>query len=242
MTTDPHRQHTIPLSAEAARRLRLVFAPRDREVAWHLLTEQLGANLGFPAELGPEAYDRLRFAAMKASRGTLAGLQWALAMGTKDWRDLLVEADFADDVTQHLQWLADGSAESHAAAARWERPDPLRGSALPHLPGIVLHKREDAVDSLEFSVHGVPPLQFVEALLTALRPGEVVVLPDPDDDCGRYVRRAGSAWQTKRICHGRFMDPWHDATRAQAVAWLLLPADRMVNNRHCRGWIDLDDD
>ena len=238
------RRPAIPLTAEAARRLRLVFAPRDREAAWHLLVEQLGRDLGFPEHLGPEAYDRVRFAAMKSSGGTLEGLQRALRLGVLDWRDLLVDAEFANDASAHLHGLADGSDEARAAEARWQRPHPLAGRGLARVPGLVLNPPTDPdpLGSLTFTIHGVPALQFVEALLTELHAGEIVTLPDPEDDCGRYVRRAGSAWQTKIICHGRFMDPWHDATRAQAVAWLLPAAERMVNSRHGEGWIAFADD
>ncbi len=234
----------IPLTPEATRILRLMFAPRDREAAWHMLVAQLGRNLGFPRHLGPAVYDRVRLAAMKSSDGTLEGLQRALTMGALDWRDLLVDAGFADDARAHLRWLADGSDEARAAEARWKRPHPLAGRALARVPGLVLNppRDPDPNGGLTFTIHGVPALQFVEALLTELHAGEIVALPDPEDDCGRYVRRAGSAWQTKIICHGRFLDPWHDATRVQAVAWLLPAADHMVNHRHGEGWIEFADD
>jgi hypothetical protein len=53
----------------------------------------------------PESLERIRFAALKQSGGTLDGLAAAIRLAKTDWRDLLVAAELADDVDAHLAWL-----------------------------------------------------------------------------------------------------------------------------------------
>jgi hypothetical protein len=189
----------------------------------------------------PAAYDRLRFAAMKSSFGRIEGLRWAIALAQTDWRDLFVHAGFAEDARAHERWLVPGSAEALQAERRWLPRDPLAGSALPLVPGIVIAPPERHSGVLKFTILGVSAHEFVHGLLSALRAGEEVMLPDPDpgDDCGRYVRAVAGQWQTRRICHGRFGDPWHDADRRKASAWLLPAAEGMVGNPRIEGDITI---
>jgi hypothetical protein len=106
------------LSAPVRRRLNLVFAPAERQAAAALLAARCGENLGVPC--GSPA-ERIQCAALRASGGTLEGLERAVRLGEIDWRDLLVEADFANDIHAHDRWLAEGSAAAQHAAARWRR-------------------------------------------------------------------------------------------------------------------------
>jgi hypothetical protein len=48
--------------------------------------------------------ERLRFAALRLSRGDLTGLADAIKLGNTDWRDLLMAADFGD-VDAHSVWV-----------------------------------------------------------------------------------------------------------------------------------------
>lgn len=234
------RASPVALSDDAEQRLRAQFAPEERAEARHLLEHECGNNL---EDFGPAPadYDRLRFAAMKASRGRIEGLRWALAMGKTDWRDLLVEAGFGDDATAHFRWMVPGSVEEQQALQRWVPRDPLAGSALRGVAGIAIAPLERHATLLEFTVQGVSAQQFVQSLLRSLGVGEEVMLPDPKDDCGRYVRGAPNGWQTRLICHGRFGDEWHDADHDQAVAWLLPAALPMVDDPRITGAITLPD-
>lgn len=234
------RRPPISLSEAAEQRLRAQFAPEERAEVRRLLEHECGSNID---DFGstPAAYDRLRFAAMKASRSRIEGLRWALAKGKTDWRDLMVEAGFAEDASEHTRWLVPGSEEEQLALRRWEPRDPLAGSALREVAGIVIAPLERHATHLSFTVRGVPAHEFVHSLLSALRAGEKVMLPDPADDCGRYVRGVPGGWQTQLICHGRFGDPWHDADREQAFAWLLPAAVPMVGDARITGRISLPD-
>ncbi len=49
--------------------------------------------------------ERLRFAAIKLSKGELNTLLDAIVLAQTDWRDLLVAAGFANDVHAHQSWL-----------------------------------------------------------------------------------------------------------------------------------------
>jgi hypothetical protein len=229
----------IALTADAERRVQAVYAPEERAEARRMLELDCGSAVESGWGKEPAAYDRVRFAAMKASFGRLEGLRRAIALAQVDWRDLLVEAGFAHDATEHTRWLVPGSPEEQRALDRWVPRDPLAGSALPLVAGIVIQPMQRHASTLAFTVHGVPALEFVHGLLSALRVGEEVMLPDPQDDCGCYVRAVPGGWQTRLICHGRFGDPWHDANRRRAAAWLLPAAESMVANARIEGAITL---
>lgn len=92
----------VPLSAPTLERLDRVFAPEDRDAAAALLVAGCGRNLPFLEE--QDDFDRLRFAALKLSGGTLHGLAEAVALAKLDWRDLLVASGFGDDFTAHERW------------------------------------------------------------------------------------------------------------------------------------------
>jgi diaminohydroxyphosphoribosylaminopyrimidine deaminase/5-amino-6-(5-phosphoribosylamino)uracil reductase len=49
--------------------------------------------------------ERVRLAALRVSGGSRAKLDEAIALAKLDWRDLLVEAGFADDVDAHERWI-----------------------------------------------------------------------------------------------------------------------------------------
>ena len=226
----------IALSEAAEQRLQLVFAPEERREARRMLVYECGAGI---EQWGsdPAAYDRLRFAAMKASFGRIEGLRRAIAIAQTDWRDLFMEAGFGHDAREHERWLVPGSADALRAERRWLPRDPLAGSALALVPGIVIAPPQRHSHLLDFTIHGVPAHEFVHCLLTALGAGEEVMVPDPRDDCGRCVRAAAGGWQTRLICHGRFGDPWHDANRSQAFAWLLPAAEAMIADTRIEGTI-----
>lgn len=48
--------------------------------------------------------ERLRYAALKLSRGDLDKLRAAIHEAQAGWRGLLVAADYANNITAHLHW------------------------------------------------------------------------------------------------------------------------------------------
>jgi hypothetical protein len=95
-----------PLSLETFRRLERVFPPQLRADAALLLEGECGWNLPFCENDTPTSLERIRFAALKLSNGKIGGLREAIRLAQNDWRDLLVAAEFADDVNAHVRWLA----------------------------------------------------------------------------------------------------------------------------------------
>lgn len=92
------------LSPPTRARLERLFAEADRAEAERLLAEDCGRNLPFCEEHSPEQLERIRFAALKQSAGRIEALVEAIVLAQTDWRDLLVAADFANDVRAHEAW------------------------------------------------------------------------------------------------------------------------------------------
>lgn len=100
----------VPLSDPTRARLEALFDPADVDEARELLVEDCADNLPFCADHDATGLERIRFAALEQSRGTLEGLVDAIALAATDWRDLLVAAGFANDVRAHLAWWPDADA------------------------------------------------------------------------------------------------------------------------------------
>jgi len=95
----------VPLSAEARRRVDLLFAGAAHDAAARLLETQCGDKLPFMQHASAADLDRVRFAALKLSQGRLDKLREAIALAQVDWRDLLMAAGFGHDVDAHRRWL-----------------------------------------------------------------------------------------------------------------------------------------
>jgi len=93
------------LSAETEKRIALLFPPDEQELVRVVLVEECGNNLPFLDGLDEVKLEWFRFAALKLSDGRLDKLDRAIALAKTDWRDLLVDADFANDPKAHLSWL-----------------------------------------------------------------------------------------------------------------------------------------
>lgn len=93
-----------------------LFAPQEREEAERLLAKLDAGDAASGST--PESMERLWFAALRVSGGTLAGLREALQLARVDWRDLLVSAGFGYDVAAHLSWRPRAFDSSVRAAWR----------------------------------------------------------------------------------------------------------------------------
>ena len=81
-----------------------MFSSDEQEAAIRLIEEDCGANLPFCESATPESAERIRFAALKLSRGDLGELRSIAEQASIDWRDVLVWAGFGDDVEAHRRW------------------------------------------------------------------------------------------------------------------------------------------
>jgi hypothetical protein len=95
----------LVLSPETQRRVEIVFREEYRAEAVRLLVEECRKNLPFCANYDEFAMERIRFAALKLSRGDSSRLREAVELAKLDWRDLLGAAGFGDDVQAHKNWI-----------------------------------------------------------------------------------------------------------------------------------------
>jgi hypothetical protein len=93
----------IELSPLTRQHVRTLFEAGDVSVAERLLASDCAENLDWP-DPTPVSLERVRFAAIQLSDGSLAALREAIALAKLDWRDLLVAAGFADDIHAHERW------------------------------------------------------------------------------------------------------------------------------------------
>jgi hypothetical protein len=95
----------VPLSSSTERRLLAMFRDaRQREQARQLLEDECSDRVPGWFDVTAAGLERIRFAVLKLSNGSLAKLSEALSLANLDWRDALVAAGFADDVKAHLAW------------------------------------------------------------------------------------------------------------------------------------------
>ena len=115
------------LSPGVVRRVAALFPAGQRAEVADLLASECGSNLPSADTLGPAGVDRVRFAVLKISDGSLDRLRAAVAQAQFDWRDTLVGAAFGDDPQAHLAWSADAidapatgqPAERRASVGGW---------------------------------------------------------------------------------------------------------------------------
>ena len=81
-----------------------LFPHHLRAEVTDLLLTQCGNNLPFCETQDEFQLERIRFAVLKLSGGDIGALKKAIELAQKDWRDVLVAAGFADDVTAHERW------------------------------------------------------------------------------------------------------------------------------------------
>jgi hypothetical protein len=93
------------LSPETRRRIDALFAQPERDTVARLLQSECGNNLPLLERFNEVQLERVRFAALKLSSGNLKKLHDAIRLAKEDWRDLLVSAQFADDVNAHSHWF-----------------------------------------------------------------------------------------------------------------------------------------
>jgi len=93
------------LSQDTEQRIAALFPPSFRAEVSELLIIQCGNNLPFCDHEDEFQLERIRFSALKLSVGNIEKLREAIKLAKTDWRDLLVAAGFADDITAHKRWV-----------------------------------------------------------------------------------------------------------------------------------------
>jgi hypothetical protein len=84
---------SLLITPKTEKRLALLFAPAEQERARNTLVEECGTNIpGWNAA----GLERLRFAVLRLSDGRLDRLQAAVNNAKRDFRDVLMAADFGE--------------------------------------------------------------------------------------------------------------------------------------------------
>jgi len=93
----------IALSQPCRERIVALFRETDVPEAERLLQQCTDDPL-LLADLDRQGADRLLFAMIRQSDGNIGRLHDAISLFRRDWRDLLVASDFADDPSAHHTW------------------------------------------------------------------------------------------------------------------------------------------
>ncbi len=92
------------LSPETERCIQAYFPPEGRAEVAKLLLHECGNNLPFLEKLDEFELERVRFAALKLSRGNLDWLKEAINLAKSDWHELLIMAGFGG-LNDHKHWF-----------------------------------------------------------------------------------------------------------------------------------------
>jgi hypothetical protein len=118
----------IALSPRTQSHVVTLFRVSDVAKVEDLLCRECGDALPMlGAAVTPENLERVRFAALRVSGGRFDRLREAISIAQRDWRDLLVEADFANDARAHEAWQP--RRFDSAATERWFANDLPEGVA-----------------------------------------------------------------------------------------------------------------
>jgi hypothetical protein len=94
-----------PLNQPTEERIALLFAPAHQEKVRAILRDECGKNLPLYRNSSEQEVERVRFAVLKLSGGSLDKLEKAVTEAKIDWRDVLMHAGFGDDPTVHKSWV-----------------------------------------------------------------------------------------------------------------------------------------
>ena len=92
------------LSEATWEKVRSIFPFEQHDEVAKLLETECGNNLPFWGKETPVRLERVRFAALQLSEGSMEKLRAAIRLANTDWRDLLVAAGFADSLDAHQHW------------------------------------------------------------------------------------------------------------------------------------------
>ena len=99
------------LTGSTWEKVRALFSPEEHERVAKLLEEECGSNLPFFDGAEQRQLDRIRFAVLKLSGGSVEKLESEIELAKIDWRDTLVAAGFAESVDAHLEWSPEAGTE-----------------------------------------------------------------------------------------------------------------------------------
>jgi hypothetical protein len=94
------------LSDDVRRTIDALFPEDDRDRAAQILDEGCNRNVFILKDATDAHLERVQMAAVKVSEGRSDKLEYAVDLAQKDWRDLLMYAEFGTDADAHKSWLS----------------------------------------------------------------------------------------------------------------------------------------
>jgi hypothetical protein len=95
----------LPLTEPTWLRIHAMFPESQQQAVATRLEDQFADERFLRSDATPQNSERILFAILRYSRGTMSGLEAAIAMAHQDWRDLLMASGFGEDVTAHTRWF-----------------------------------------------------------------------------------------------------------------------------------------
>ena len=92
------------ITLQTVRLVNKFFAGDENNLVVSKLIDECGNNLPCCEDSSPTDLERVRFAVIKLSNGNLTDFESAVILAKIDWRDLLVNAEFANDTNAHISW------------------------------------------------------------------------------------------------------------------------------------------
>jgi hypothetical protein len=80
-----------------------LFPEVNQETVCNILIEECTEKLPLARS---EGYERIHLAILKISSGDIGKFLEAAELTRRDWRDVLMWAEFGDDLEAHLKWAA----------------------------------------------------------------------------------------------------------------------------------------
>jgi hypothetical protein len=79
-----------------------MFPPSEQRTVLTILLEECSDKL--PLVSSAELIERIQLAVLKLSKGETDRLRDTIGLARRDWRDVLVAAGFANDLSAHIKW------------------------------------------------------------------------------------------------------------------------------------------
>ncbi len=95
----------IEVNSDTRRRIHALFPESERDRVEQMLLNDCGDNLPLVDSTRAELAERIRFAVLKRSAGSLSELERHIAIAATDWRDALVASGFGHSATAHKSWM-----------------------------------------------------------------------------------------------------------------------------------------
>ena len=95
---------TLKLSPRTQLLVERLFSQPDQDDVSKWLSDECGNNLPFCGDSNEYSIERIRFAALKIGNGDALKLLEAIELAKRDWRDLLMWAEFGNDLEAHERW------------------------------------------------------------------------------------------------------------------------------------------